>query len=140
MPGYFRRMGRVWLIKGSIFLAMVLLAIIMPIAEWAIDNRRVMDTFWNALPWLCAVLVCVKISAAAWITIRLRDRRLLSDRTLIFGAAGWTAAVFALYGVLVRLVSTMLIPSYFLLLVAILEVPLARLSAAPLALAWNRHR
>ena len=27
-----------------------------------------------------------------------------------------------------------------LLLVAILAIPLARLSAAPLALAWNRHR
>jgi hypothetical protein len=33
-----------------------------------------------------------------------------------------------------------LIPHYFLLLLAILAVPLARVSAAPLALAWNRHR
>jgi len=32
------------------------------------------------------------------------------------------------------------IARYFLLLVAILAIPLARLSAAPLALAWNRHR
>jgi hypothetical protein len=32
------------------------------------------------------------------------------------------------------------IPHYLLLLLAILAIPLARLSAAPLALAWNRHR
>ena len=46
----------------------------------------------------------------------------------------------ALYGLLVWLVDTPLIPRYFLALVAILAIPLARLSAAPLALAWNRHR
>ena len=32
------------------------------------------------------------------------------------------------------------IPRYFLMLVAMLAIPLARVSAAPLALAWNRHR
>jgi hypothetical protein len=31
-------------------------------------------------------------------------------------------------------------PRYFLLLIAIWVVPLARLSVAPLSLAWNRHR
>jgi hypothetical protein len=48
--------------------------------------------------------------------------------------------VLALYGVLVWLVLGPLIPRYFLMLLAILGVPLARVSAAPLALAWNRHR
>jgi hypothetical protein len=132
--------GRVWFVKGSIFLVLWLLAIIVPLAQWTIGNRRAMDTFWDALPWLCAALVFIKMCAAAWIAMRLRDSRLLRDRTLILGAACWTVAVFALYGVLVWLVSTMIIPSYFLMLVAILGVPLARLSAAPLALAWNRHR
>jgi hypothetical protein len=31
-------------------------------------------------------------------------------------------------------------PAYFKAAIAILVVPLARLSAAPLALAWSRHR
>jgi len=48
--------------------------------------------------------------------------------------------VLALYGLLVWLVSTPFFPRYLLALVAILAIPLARLSAAPLALAWNRHR
>jgi hypothetical protein len=42
--------------------------------------------------------------------------------------------------VLVWLLFAPFMPRYLLGLVAILAVPLARLSAAPLALAWNRHR
>jgi hypothetical protein len=78
--------------------------------------------------------------AAVWIGVRLYDRRLLSDRTLVTGAACWTIAVLALYGLLVWLLDTPHIPHYLLMLLAILSIPLARLSAAPLALALNRHR
>ena len=55
-------------------------------------------------------------------------------------AACWCAVVLALYGVLVWFFSTPFFPRYVLALLAILAIPLARLSAAPLALAWNRHR
>jgi hypothetical protein len=72
--------------------------------------------------------------------MRLHDRRVLSDRTLVTGAACWLAAVVALYGLLEWFVSSPIVPRYFLGAVAILEIPLARVSAAPLALAWNRHR
>jgi hypothetical protein len=59
---------------------------------------------------------------------------------LIAGAICWDVVVFALYGLLTWLVPTLIFRSYVLALIAILGVPLARLSAAPLALAWNRHR
>ena len=100
----------------------------------------VLAALWDAWPWVLAVLVCVKLSAAAWVVQRLHRSRLLSDRSLVAGAASWLAVVLALYAVLVWLVSTPLIPRYLPALVAILAVPLARLSAAPLALAWSRHR
>ena len=132
--------GREWVVKASVFVALSLLAIFVPLSHWVINNRVVTTALWNALPWIAAVLVCFKISAAAWIAMRLRDRRLLSDRTLVIGAASWDVVVLALYGLLAWLVPALLIPRYFLVLVAILEIPLARLSAAPLALAWNRHR
>jgi hypothetical protein len=48
--------------------------------------------------------------------------------------------VIALYGLFAWFFSTPFVPRYFLALVAILAIPLARVSAAPLALAWNRHR
>jgi acetyl esterase/lipase len=95
----------------------------------------------DKVPWILAGLVGLKMSAAAWIATRLHRSRLLSDRTLVIGALSWLAVVLALYGLLVWLVSTPpLIPRYVPALVAILAIPLARLSAAPLALDWNRHR
>src|SRR6266540_1875023 len=94
----------------------------------------------NALPLILAGLVGLKMSAAGWIATRLDRSRLLGDRALVLGAACWVLAVLALYGVLVWFFSTPFVAHYLLALIAILAVPLARISAAPLALAWNRHR
>jgi hypothetical protein len=80
------------------------------------------------------------MTAAVWIGVRVYHRRLLSDRALVIGAAFWSISVLALYGVLVWLLDTPHFPHYLLMLLAILAIPLARFSAAPLALAWNRHR
>jgi hypothetical protein len=132
--------GREWLIKGHVFLTLSLLSVAGPVLYWIHENGRVRVAIWDALPWILAVLVCLKVSAAAWAAIRLYDTRLVSDRTLVTGAACWCAAALALYGLLVWLVDSTFFPHYTLGLVAILAIPLARLSAAPLALAWNRHR
>jgi len=132
--------GRAWIVKGSVVLTLTLLILLGPIVEWIIDRPSVQRTLWNALPLILAVLVAIKMSAAAWIATRLDRGRLLGDRALVLGAACWCAAVLALYGVLVWFFSTPFVAHYLLALIAILAVPLARLSAAPLALAWNRHR
>jgi hypothetical protein len=132
--------GREWAVKASVFLTLSFLAVVLPLGHWALRRRGVMAALWNALPWIAAVLVCVKISTAAWIAMRLQGSRLLRGRTLVLGAVCWDVAVFALYGLLMWIVPTLLVRPYFLALVAILAIPLARLSAAPLALAWNRHR
>jgi len=113
---YIGMSGRAWLVKTSVFVTLGFLTLVY-------------------------ALVCFKISAAAWIAVRLHDNRLLSDRTLVAGAACWLVVVLALYGLLEWILS--LPPSMrrtLPALVAILAIPLARLSAAPLALAWNRHR
>jgi hypothetical protein len=131
--------GRASLIKGSVFLVLGFFFLFGPFAEWIIDGGR-LGELWSALPLIFAVLVSFKMIAAVWIAVRLYHSRLLSDRALVTGAGLWTIAVLALYGVLVWLLDTPHIPHYLLMLVAILAIPLARLSAAPLALAWNRHR
>lgn len=132
--------GRDWLIKGSVFASLVLAILVFPAARLLHDSRHAVAVLWDVWPMILAVLVGLKMAGAAWVAIRLGNSRLLSDGALIAGAAGWVIAVFTLYGVLVWFVDTPLIPHYLLLLIAILQVPLARLSAAPLALAWNRHR
>ena len=132
--------GREWLIRLSTSLTMTVLIFIEPIAQWIHDTSDVRVALWNAMPWILAALVLVKIAAASWIAARLQSSGVLSDRALVTGASCWAVAVLTLYALLAWLASGPLIPRYFLALVAILAIPLARLSAAPLALAWNRHR
>jgi hypothetical protein len=86
------------------------------------------------------VLAYVKLCAAGWVAVRLYRSRLLRDRTLVIGAAVWCGAVLALAAVLTWWIASQFFPRYLFLLLAILAVPLVRLSAAPLALDWNRHR
>lgn len=132
--------GREWIIKSTVLLALMFLVAVGPLADWIIRDRDMQSTIWNAFPWILVVLVCIKMSAASWIAMRLYDSRLLSDRTLVTGAACWLVAVLALYGLLEWFASSLIVPRYVLGAVAILEIPLARVSAAPLALAWNRHQ
>ena len=132
--------GRAWLIKANAALLLAILILIGPLADWIVANRFVLVTLWDALPWILAGLMCFKLSAAAWVAARLYHGRLVSDRTLVTGAAVWLAAVVALRALLVWFIDTPAVASYYLTLVAILAIPLARVSATPLALAWNRHR
>jgi len=131
--------GREGLIKGSVFLTLSLLCAAGPVIYW-IGNRAVLLALWDWLVWILVVLVGLKMSAVAWVATRLYDDRLLTDRTLVWSAACWCLGVFALYGLLVWLIDSAFVPRYALALIAILAIPLARVSAAPLALAWNRHR
>jgi hypothetical protein len=131
--------GRASLIRGTVFLALTILFFIGPISEWIIETGR-LGELWSALPLIFALLVSFKMMAAVWIIVRLYHSGLVSDRTLVSGAALWSLAVLALYAVLAWLFDTPHVPHSLLMLLAILAVPLARLSAAPLTLAWNRHR
>jgi hypothetical protein len=132
--------GRPWLVKGSVFGGLVLLALAVPLGLWAIGSRQAIATVLQALPWILAALVAAKIAGAGWVAARLVEGRVLGDRTLVASAAAWAVAVFALYAILVWLLPTIVFPRHVLALVAILAVPLVRLSAAPLAVDWNRHR
>ena len=132
--------GRERLIKGTVLFAVAIFCVLGPLGQWIYDSADVQRALWDALPLILAILVGIKMFAAAWVATRLWRRRVLSDRTLVAGAAAWCCAVFALYGVLAWFLSTPFFPRYVLMLLAILFVPLVRLSAAPLALAWNRHR
>jgi hypothetical protein len=138
---YFGLTGNERLIKGSVFASLILASILGPLAIWIVDSKRI-DVVWSAMPIILGVLVCAKMLAAGWVVVRLvrEGEHLLNDRTLITGAVWWTGAVLAVFVVLAWLTDTPHIPRYFVMLLAILFVPLARLSAAPLAIARNRHR
>jgi len=132
--------GREWLIRTTTCLTLTVLLFVEPIIQWVRESAEVRVALWNAMPWILGALVVIKVSAASWVATRLQWNGLVSERALVTGAACWLVAVLLLYSVLLWLLLGPLVPRYFLLLLAILAVPLARVSAAPLALAWNRHR
>ncbi len=131
--------GRASVVKASVFLVIGFFFLFGPFFQWIADNRRLGEV-WSALPLVFSILAAVKMTAVVWIGQRLFRERLLTDRALVGGAAVWCVAVLALYGILAWLLDAPHIPHYLLMLIAILTIPIARLSAAPVALAWNRHR
>ena len=133
--------GRPWIVRTHIGATLVLLVAAIPLVQWIDDNAvDIVIRILDAVPVAAAILVALKMSAAAWIAIRLDRSRLLEPRALVTVAVVWVVAVLALYGVFAWIADSPLIARYVLLLIAILAIPLTRLSAAPLALAANRHR
>ena len=132
--------GRPWLIKLTAVVALSSLTLVYPIYRLLMNNGTVQTAIWHAFPWLLMALVVMKCSAGSWIVIRLHARGLLGERAIVALAACWLAAVVLLYGGLSWFVASPAIPRYFLGSIAILSVPLVRLSAVPLALSWSRHR
>lgn len=133
--------GRDSLIKGSVFATLALISVLGPVLQWIADHRDVERALWDAFfTWLPGLFVLCKMALGSWVIVRLHRARLLSDRAMITWAAAWLATVLLIYGMLVWFAGTRLIPHYLLAFIAILSVPLVRVSAAPLALAWNRHR
>lgn len=127
-------------VKSTVGVALVFLVAAGPIADLIITNRNVESAIWRALPWILSAVACLKVAAGAWVAVRLYDTRVLSDRALVIGAVSWLATVLAVYGMLEWFAASPLMPRFFLAAIAIVSVPLARISAAPLALAWSRHR
>lgn len=132
--------GREGIVKSSVLVRLSSLILLGLVVHVLNHYREARIALWDGVRWIPAVLVFFKMCAAAWIATRLARGRLLGDRALLTGAAVWLAVVLALYGVFAWLLYNPHIPQYFLLLVAVLAVPLARPSAVPLALAFNRHR
>jgi hypothetical protein len=133
--------GRPWLIRTNIGVTLVVLVAAIPVVQWIGSNTlEIMIRTFDVVPQVAAVLVVMKIASVGWIATRLDRTRLLEPRILVSAAMLWLATVLLLYAVLAWIGDTPHIPRHGILLVAILAIPLTRLSAAPLALALNRHR
>ena len=137
---YIAMSGRDWAVKGIVFATLVLVTFGFLALGWILDSRPRIALALNAIPWLMAAFVALKLVLAGWVMQRGAERGLFNRRQLILGAIVWDACVLAVYGVLALILPDILFRRYFLLLVAMLVVPFVRLAAAPLAVARNRHR
>ena len=132
--------GRQWLARTMGFVTLVFVMLLGPAIEWILDLPDADRWIWDGILFVPAALVVAKMVLAIWVAARLAKTGLLTDRVMIIGAAAWMAAVLAVHAVLVWWVDMSYVPPHLLAMIAILAVPLVRVSAAPLALDWNRHR
>jgi hypothetical protein len=132
--------GRVWIIKTSGFVVLVFFSLIGPAFQWFINNTAAERWLWDNWVIPVGALVAMKTGAGLWIATRAHRRRLVTDGTLLLIVAVWLSAVAALYATMVWWIDTTLLPRHALAMFAMLAIPLARLLAAPMALASNRHR
>jgi hypothetical protein len=131
--------GRTWMVPTHTVLVVLIGLQVLLQWGWVESNPALRERFFDLLPWVAGGLVAVKFVLAGW-ALRASVRRGLVDAA---GAAChlavWVLGTGVLVAVLVRFGSH-LGPWYWLAVAAVLFVPLARPAAAPLALAWNRHR
>lgn len=92
------------------------------------------------LPWILAFVLALKLTAGAWGFSTARRRQLLSGAFVITYVLFWLASSACLVGVVFFLQPHVAWKRHLLALAVLLAMPLARISVAPLALDWNRHR
>jgi len=132
--------GREWVIKGYMFFGATAASGVAVAGLWLLVHPEHYGTAKEWLPRILAALVALKLTAAAAVAAGLRRKRLVADRTLAAVAGIWSAVVAVLGGTLVWVVPADWAAGPTIVMTVALMVPLARVSALPLALDWNRHR
>jgi hypothetical protein len=132
--------GRGW-VTGSIALAYLPGSLgLWFVAGWIYRHPEIRDTILTVLPTLLGVVVLCRLLLAAWALRQSLRQGLLQPRTLVRWAAGWVLLASVLFGLFAWAVPPELVPRYYLAYGVLFALPMARLAAAPLTLAWNRHR
>jgi hypothetical protein len=132
--------GRPWLLRGAGVVCGLAMTLVALIVGRLMNDPQLAHELWVALPWWAGAAVLVKLLAAAWMARRLLRRGLVGPRTLAKFAAVWLLAAVGLFTLVRAAVLTDVVPVSLLASAVVLGLPLVRLGAAPLALAWNRHR
>ncbi|MFO0843313.1 MAG: hypothetical protein U0797_13100 [Gemmataceae bacterium] len=130
--------GGVWVgLSGRPWVFVVVMVVTMAsMVVAAVVAKGWRPEWWPWLVALVAVALASKVITTAWVC-----RRLLAWR---FATAGQLAALVAAWLVIVTplaIVAGQVFPGGWLMSLAVVQLmPLAQTLAAPLALAWNRHR
>jgi hypothetical protein len=132
--------GRKWIIQGALPVGMVMFIGLALVATWVSKQPEILDHVLALLPWLLGLLIACRLCVAG---LALREglrRRVLEPRTAVRWVTAWICIAATLVGLLVYAVPPERVPAYCLAFAVLFAMPMARLTAAPLALAWNRHR
>jgi hypothetical protein len=137
---FFGLMGRKWIIECALPGGMVAFIGLVLAATWISKHPQYHEQLLALLPWLLGLLLACRLSLAGLaLRVGLR-RRVLAPRTAVRWVTAWLCIAAALFGLLAYAVPAERVPAYNLAFAVLFAMPMARLTAAPLALAWNRHR
>jgi hypothetical protein len=132
--------GRVKLQWAVMVLGLILLTTAGVSAQWLARRPEAWSALGAALPWVLGVAVIVKFAIAFGLLRAVRRRGLWSDRTCCALLLIWLAVAVGLTGIGRTLVPAEVLRLPWIVVLAILLVPLNRIFAAPLAIDFNRHR
>jgi hypothetical protein len=139
--GYCGRAGIFY--SSTAFSAAGLISLLVLTVWWA-DHPQSRGDFavvWAPrLPWLLAAAFAMKMWLAAWAASHARRRQLISRDAIARYLGFWLVATGLLVWLAWLISPRVLWLRDTLILAALLAVPLARIAAAPLTIAANRHR
>ena len=128
--------GRKSMANGIAFASWALLVVAAIVGSWVYRHPEIQPRLVSVVPWMLAVLLLLKLGAAAAAGFWLRKLDLVESRTAAKCLLGWCAVV---VGLLLG-ISQVVQPNWLMAAWVVLLVPLARIAVAPIALHLNRHR
>ena len=132
--------GRGWVrIVGAFAMGSAVVAAVL-LACWLFMHPEYRDVLLAAAPWAVGWAAALKLLVGGWLVWLIVRRRLVQARLTARLLAAWLLTAAGLTGLLCWLVPHGLAPWYLAPACVVLAMPLVRISLAPLALAWNRHR
>jgi hypothetical protein len=132
--------GREWVIKGATAASLTLFSVFIWLGCMVFWDPRYQEFLLHALPWALGLAAALKAGLAYWVMRALLRKGLVPARSIILLLGIWLGIAAALIGLVVWLVPNGNVAPASLAAGVVLALPLVRLSATPLALAWDRHR
>ena len=132
--------GREWLIAWAWAGLTVGVVVLGFVGIWISKHPEIHEHLLALVPWLLGLLIACRLSVAGLALRAGLRRRVLAPRTAVRWVTAWVCVAATLFGLLAYAVPAERVPVYNLAFAVLFAMPMARLTAAPLALAWNRHR
>ena len=118
---------------------MALMGIVL-IGCWVFMHPEYHADLLAALPWALGLAAALKLLLGAWLVRVCIRRHLLQPRLVVHLLVAWLLTTAGLTGLLCWLIPDGLASWHLITACVVLVMPLVRISLAPIALAWNRHR
>jgi hypothetical protein len=132
--------GRKWVIQLSLIAGAIVFCVFCAVGVWIHRHPEYWENIRTVLPWVLGLLILCRLFVASWALHNVVRRHLMEGKTVRRWLIAWLLVAAALFGLLAYAVPTEIVPLHYVAFAVVLSLPMTRLAASPLVLAWNRHR